>query len=280
MKRLKGPELKLSALKAPPVLSDLYWDLRDRRLLPLVALVVVAIAAVPFLLGGKSEPRVTPAGVAGGAPVAGGGGSGGARLVAVEAKPGLRNYKKRLAHRSPTDPFKPRYTGPQLAGTQLGGGETTTATTKTSSSTPAGHSETTTTTTTTESGGATPHGELHYFSIAADIKIVRSETKADGKVVHGKPIVQHRVIPPASVPNDKEAPVVYLGVAKNHKPLLLVSDAVKGIFGEGICLSGTTVCQLIEVETGMPETFVYGEAGKVRFKITVLKTKLIDTGKY
>ena len=42
-------------LKVPPFLIDLYYDLRDRRLLPLVALVVVAIVAVPFLLGGGSE---------------------------------------------------------------------------------------------------------------------------------------------------------------------------------------------------------------------------------
>jgi len=61
MKRLKkGPELKLSELKVPPFLTDLYYDLRDRRLLPLVALVVVAIFAVPFLLGGESTKPATP----------------------------------------------------------------------------------------------------------------------------------------------------------------------------------------------------------------------------
>ena len=38
----------------PPFLVDLYYDLRDRRLLPLLALVLVAIVAVPFLLGGGS----------------------------------------------------------------------------------------------------------------------------------------------------------------------------------------------------------------------------------
>jgi len=41
MKRLKGgPELKMPELKMPPFLVDLYLDLRDRRLLPLVAFVV------------------------------------------------------------------------------------------------------------------------------------------------------------------------------------------------------------------------------------------------
>ena len=55
MKRLKaGPELKMPDLKMPQFLVDLYWDLRDRRLLPLVGLVLVAIVAVPFLLGGSN----------------------------------------------------------------------------------------------------------------------------------------------------------------------------------------------------------------------------------
>ena len=47
-------------MKLPPVLVDLYWDLWDRRLLPLIALVVVAIVAVPFLLSGGSEEPSGP----------------------------------------------------------------------------------------------------------------------------------------------------------------------------------------------------------------------------
>jgi hypothetical protein len=279
MKRLKGPELKLSELKVPPFLSDLYWDLRDRRLLPLAALVVVAIVAVPFLLGGKSEQRSAPAVVAVGTPSTGGGGSNGAKLVAVEAAPGLRNYHKRLSHRSPNNPFKQRYTAPQLAGSELGGELSSTSSTSSGS----GESKATTTTTTTTSetsGGAAPSGELRYYTTAADIKIVRSETKADGSVVHEKPVVHHRVLPPAPVPGEKQAAVVYMGVAQNHKPLLLVSDAVKGVFGDGVCLAGSTVCQLLELEKGVPETFVYGEDGKVRFKITILKIELVSAGKY
>lgn len=277
MKRLKGPELKLSELKVPPFLSDLYWDLRDRRLLPLVALAIVAIVAVPFLLGGKSERHRVPAAVATGTATPKGGGSSGARLVAVEAAPGLRNYHKRLSHRSPNNPFKQRYTGAQVA--ELAGEGTASSPTTATSETSSGSTKTTTTTGET-SGGAAPSGELRYYTTAADIKIVRSETKADGSVVHDKPVVHHRVLPPASVPGEKQAAVVYMGVAQNHKPLLLVSDAVKGVFGDGVCLAGATVCQLLELEKGVPETFVYGEDGKVRFKITILKIELVSAGKY
>lgn len=280
MKRLKGPELKMPELKVPPFLSDLYWDLRDRRLLPLVALVIVAIAAVPFLLGGKSDEGSSPGTLAISPPPVSSG-SRGSTLVAVESKPGLRNYHERL-HRSPTDPFKQRYTAPQTAGAQLGGGETSsTSTTTTTTSTSSNGSSTTVETDTTHPGGSAPApGELRLYTTAADIKIVRSETKPDGKVVHDEPVVRHRVLPPAPIPSEKAAAVVYMGMDKNRLPLLLVSDAVTGTFGEGKCLAGASTCQLLEVETGMPETFVYGESGKVRYKITVLHTEPVLAGKY
>jgi hypothetical protein len=292
MKRLKmGPELKLSSLKlseakVPPFVNDLYWDLRDRRLLPLVALVIVAIVAVPFLLGGKSGQGSSPGTLAASPPAAAGSGAEGPKLVAVEAKPGLRNYHERLlSHRSPTDPFKQRYTAPQTAGAQLGGGEasstSTTTTTQTSSSSSSGSSTTIHTETTHPSGsGAPAPGELRLYTTAADIKVVRSETKPDGKVVHDEPVVRHRVLPPAPVPSEKTAAVVYMGMDKNRLPLLLVSDAVTGAFGEGKCLAGTSTCQLLEVEPGMPETFVYGQGGKVRYKITILHTEPVLAGKY
>src|SRR5213079_2370271 len=89
---------------------------------------------VPFLLGGKSGENTSSDTTVVATPVTGAGAARGSRLVAVEAKPGLRNYHKRLSHRSPTDPFKPHYTSPQLAGSELGGGELS-STTSTSTST-------------------------------------------------------------------------------------------------------------------------------------------------
>jgi len=129
MKRPKiGPELKIpklkrpafgsSSLKAPPFLADVYYDLRDRRLLPVVALVVVAILAVPFLLGGSEETAPLPAATESAAEEAELEVIGGETLTVVQAKPGLRDYKKRLRGRTPTDPFIQRYTG-LPAGAQL-----------------------------------------------------------------------------------------------------------------------------------------------------------------
>lgn len=129
MPKLKRPALGSSNLKAPPFLADVYYDLRDRRLLPLVALVVVAILAVPFLLGGSEETAPLPTTTESAVEEAELEVTGGETLTVVQAKPGLRDYKKRLRGRTPTDPFIQKYTG-LPAGAQL---ESTVETTPTGS---------------------------------------------------------------------------------------------------------------------------------------------------
>ena len=292
MKRLKaGPELKMPELKVPPFLVDLYWDLRDRHLLPLAVLAIVAIVAVPFLLSGGSEKESGPApGAVASAPSPEPAGS---KLTVVEAKPGLRDYRKRLRADSPTDPFEQRYTSPVLKGTKLGGGEassSTSATTTSTSTTKVTKTESsngsTTEVTAETNGESSPGGaggenpKLLLFSFAIDVKIVRTQTKADGSKQTDDPIVHHRVIPPAPLPGEKTQVVTYMGISpKTHEPLLLISDAVTSVFGEATCLSGANTCQLIEVEPGLPMTFVYGP-DSVRYKITVLKVEAVVAGKY
>ena len=100
--KLSRPSLGGPDLQMPKFLSDLYADLRDRHLLPLVALLIVAIIAAPILLSGggdEEEPAaITPARVEGEAQDAG--------LTVVPAEDGLRNYKKRLGHRTALNPFR------------------------------------------------------------------------------------------------------------------------------------------------------------------------------
>ncbi len=280
MKRLKGPDLKMSELKAPDFLVNLYWDLRDRHLLPLVALGIVAILAVPFLLGGDSKKQPPPvAQVAG----LGSGASNASKLTVVEAKPGLRDYRKRLAARSATDPFKQRYASPELAGTNLGGGEgelSSTSSTTTSTSTTKTTDSTTTEVTKGSPGGAGSQPPLEGFAIAIDVKITTTRTLADGSKETSEPTVRHRVIPPTALPSEKVQAFAYMGTSpKTKQPLLLVSDAVTAIFGEGQCLSGAQTCQLLEVEPGMPETFVFGP-DSTRYKIVVLNPRPVSVGRY
>jgi hypothetical protein len=197
-----GPELKKPDLKVPPFLGDLFYDLRERRLLPILALAVVAIVAVPILLGGGSEEE--EAGGSGGAgAIAGASGTQASHFTVVESKPGLRDYRKRLALRSPTDPFKQRFTDQQLEKAELNpeGGEE-------SASLPEGGASTGTEESVSSlpdesgggSGGGSPHsggdggdgggnaqpGDLVFFSWAVDVKITKSgggsaaERRADG----------------------------------------------------------------------------------------------------
>lgn len=289
MKRL-GPELKMPKLKGgemkvPPFLSDLYFDLRERRLLPLVALILIAIVATPFLLAGGSEkPEPVPAP----SPITGTP-SAARTLTVVKAEPGLRDYKKRLGHRTPTNPFKQRFNAPKTEGGQLN--EQTTSTSTSSSTSTTTESRTTTETTTTSptrsgSGGSSPSGGekeeiqpgLTFFTIAADIQVTRIETKPDGRVEKTGPTLHKEVIPPAPIPGAKAPVVTYMGTGtKEHLALLLVSPEVTAMFGEGECISGTTTCQLLAVHPGFPETFEYGP-NHVRYKINLTKLKTVVTG--
>jgi hypothetical protein len=303
VKRLKaGPELKMPDLKMPQFLVDLYWDLRDRRLLPLVGLVLVAIVAVPFLLGGSNDQPAAPAAPSTGAPSPEpAAGASGAKLTVVQAQPGLRDYRKRLRDDSPTNPFKQRFTAPVLNGTKLGGGgggegssstATATVTTTTSSST----SPSTVTTTTgggsgssgggegapgsspasppgsLPGGGQAPNpGELVSYSNAIDVQITRTVTKKNGEKETSGPTVRKRVLPYSPLPSEKVPVVVYMGPnPKTGQPMLLVSEAVASIFGEPKCLSGEETCTLLEVEPGLPVNFTYGP-NLDRYKLNILK---------
>lgn len=297
MKRPKGPELKMPELKAPTFLADLYYDLRDRRLLPLLALVLVAIAAVPFLLGGDSEELP---------PIAGGGVAAAlesarersAKLTVVEAKPGLRDYRKRLHENEPTDPFKQRYTAPSLAGAELnekkdGSGTGSKGETSSNSATdgsPADGGSSPAPSPAPSPGGAPPgdtspgsppgksgNPGLTFFAYAINVKIVKS---VDGK--QQDPIVRERVLPQTSLPGDKQPVVTYMGPARkggkaSGKALLLVSNEVTEIAGDVNCISGDDVCQLLEVEPGFPVVLTYGDGG-VRYTVNVMKLGLVVTG--
>jgi hypothetical protein len=296
MKR-PGPELKMPDLrtaKVPAVLQDLYQDLRDRRLLPLVALVLVGIVATPFLLGGGSdEEEVAPAEV----PLEASTSSApDASLPVVRAAPGLRDYRKRLRHREAHDPFKPQYTGPVLAGTQLGGSsESTPITTETTTTESSSSTSVESTPAPSPSplpgspGGAPAQGgdgnsgngsdeHLTFYAFAIDVKITKTKTEPDGSKSKPEEIEKERVLPPAALPGEKTQVVTYMGISpKTKKPLLLVSEEVESVFGETNCLAGNGRCQLIEVEPEMPVTFVYGE-NKVRYKIVVEKIDAVPTG--
>jgi hypothetical protein len=290
MKRLKGPELKLSELKVPPVLNDLYRDLRDRRLLPLIGLLLVAIVATPFLLGGSEETPPAPP-----APLGGGGvGHDAASLTVLPAEPGLREPDKRLAGRQAKDPFVQKYSGPVLnegsapapesAGVQGGGGSGETVVEGSAGSSPAAPApEPAPVESGSGSGGSTPPapqaGQIQLFTFAADLKIAHTETTADGKKKMSEPEIREKVLPTTPLPGKKSPALTYLGADPKSakKALMLVSPEVESLLGDGQCVSGTSTCQLLALEPQVPEVVEYGP-NRVRYKIEVLKIYPVISG--
>lgn len=266
MKRL-GPELKKPELKVPRVLKDLFEDLRDRRLLPLIGLLVVAIVAVPFLLGEEAEetPR-TPAG--------GPDATQASQLTVVQATPGLRDYRKRLRARTPTDPFEQRFTSPVLKGTQLndppadsegsGGGDASfddALSGGTEGSEPA------------DGGSDAPADsdgkpQVTVVAWSVDVAIKRSggaTEEARKKSAKAKAYMKLGVLPQTALPSEEAPVVTYLGPARegtgvSGKALFLVSRDVVSVFGDVYCAEGDEVCQLVEVEPGASVSFVYGQS--------------------
>ncbi|MCW2987886.1 MAG: hypothetical protein JWM24_824 [Solirubrobacterales bacterium] len=291
---LKKPDLKSIDLKVPTVARDLYQDLRDRRLLPLVALILVAIAAVPVLLSGSGSG--SPA-----APIAEGQGptpaaaASNASLTVVKAAPGLREPGKRLSRLRAKDPFRQHYTNAPVTQEATPVETAISSTVASETSTTEVVAEETVETPSGETGGSSPgssgnsgngngegspgKGGLVFYAFAVDVKIVRTETKPDGSKESSELPTRERVLPATSLPGDKQQVVTYMGISpKTRKPLFLVSTDVSAVFGDARCVAGSDSCQLLELEEKLPETFMYG-ANDVRYKLTVLKIEPVVTGR-
>jgi hypothetical protein len=289
MKRV-GPELKmpdlkqLKELKPPAFLADVYYDLRDRRLLPLVALVVVAIAAVPFLLGGDAEePALPPAGEAVTAEleeeIAGSSG-----LTVVKASPGLRDYRKRLRRHAPTDPFKQRYTslpkGAKLTSTvesisvtEVGGGGGAGDVTVT---------EVDTTVTEGDGGGSSPPAK-RGGSGKAD-----APDDLDGRRLYGfRPDIRFGVagsgdlarrdeLPLGTLLPKKQPLVLFVGVTQNGKRAFFsVTRRVERVRGEGDCIGGKRDCQLLSLQAGQAVDLLTETPGRA-FRLKVMRIDFVQ----
>ncbi|MGN6215851.1 MAG: hypothetical protein ACTHN7_02695 [Solirubrobacterales bacterium] len=293
MKRLKGPELKLSELKVPQVLRDLYWDLRDRRLLPLIALILVAIVAAPFLLGGgeKTPEPIPPP------PPAAGSSAREASLTVLPAEPGLREPSKRLAGRAAKNPFRQHYTGPVFnpgsAPIEEGSGGGGTGSSSEVAEGSAGGSESSPSTESLpapgESGGggggngsipAPAPGEIELFTFAIKVRVAHTEFAKDGTRKMSEFETREEVLPTTPLPGKKSPALTYLGVdpKDGKEAMMLVSPEVTGLFGDNECISGTSTCQLLALKPKTLEAVDYGPNG-VRYKIEVLEIKPVKSGK-
>jgi len=292
MKRI-GPELRKPELRVPHFLSDLFYDLRDRRLLPLVALIAVAIVAVPFLLSAGAEDPIREPQPSQGEPGASAS-SGSSTVTVVEAEPGLRNYKKRLVGRKSTNPFKQRFTGPVLreggqsselsTSTTTGSPPSTTEATvavepetsinpesepvASAPSTPSTTSQNDTNSDSSQGSSGAPGG---FYAFAINLQITKEVTEEDGTIERSDPAIHKELVPPTLLPGKKAPVLTYIGVStKTGDPMFVVSPEVTSLSGDNECSGGTNTCQLIELEPGVEQTAIYG-ANQTRYRFKVLR---------
>jgi hypothetical protein len=275
----KGPELKLSELRVPGVLEDLFYDLKDRHLLPLVALLIVAIIGAPIYFKNKSdsesEPVATPT-IATGSSVPTGGNS----LVVARSTPGLRDYRRRLRADQALDPFRAE-DGEQSAETETS--------TEEGAATPVAPEEATviggessspeiggasTGSEETASPGAVAKTQTRFANASIDVRVVTlPPSSTEQKAKKSKPRIEvRRDLPELTMLPARSAPAAtFMGISNDgKKALFLVSSDVLSIFGEGICVIGSETCQLIALEPNLPETFIYGPQERT-YRIELLK---------
>lgn len=285
----KGPELKMPDIKIPDFLLDLYYDLRERHLLPLVGILLVAVVALPIVLSSSSsdsEAAESEAAVATPSTAL-----PSSKLVVAKAAPGLRDYRKRLAGK-PTDPFAQKYTTKAAgegdpAGTSVG----ITQSSSSSEGAASGDAESASKTTEPEAPSTTPepdHGSapgdngepsdaehLQYYSFAIDVRVV--PVPLEGSTGKPEPSVRHDLPALTMLPSRDTPALTFMTVSKDEKKVvMLVNDNVRGLFGDGVCMVGTDTCQLLALEPGIPETVVYG-AEERTYRIEVLKLRLLTS---
>jgi hypothetical protein len=285
MKRLKkGPELKMPELKVPDFVADLFYDLHDRRLLAPIALVIVAIVAVPFLLsGGSKEP---PAGPAVGAAIAGTEAESAetANLTVVEAKPGLRDYRKRLAGRTPTDPFEQRYTAPDLEGSELGSPtESSSSSSATlaenNSSSKAPTSEPSSNSSPEEassgSGGGKTGGKGSPSQLPPGSRLFGFRPDVRFGVAGSDQLAVHEELRLGSFLPPKDPVVIFIGVTQDGtRALFDVSPEVSAVHGDVNCVGGEENCLILSLREGQAVTLLT-ESGQA-FRLAVVRIRFVE----
>jgi hypothetical protein len=274
--------------ESPEILSDLYRDLRDRHLLPVIAvLLALMVLVVVGLSKSPQHPPVAPAASTG---LIKPSSSSVPATQVVLSQPGLRDYKKRLKGDKPVDPFTilPGFGGSASAGSSgttpgsnspLSDGVTPSnsapltpegqeAAAGSGSSAPAA----TTPSTPSSGGGTSTSGEpeIKYYSYRAK---VRSGQLGEELKVHDS-IGSLATLPSKSVPA-----LSFLGVNLDSgfnakSAVFLVSSEVSAVSGEGQCSSGGSTCQLLALKPGQHADVVWSDG--LTYRIDLVKFKLIS----
>ena len=254
----------MKSVRTPQLLTDLYRDLRDRRLLvPAVAL-VVALIAVPMALSRSSAP--SPA-----APATAPAASPPDRETAAEPavltrQLGVTDYRRRLQRIKRKNPFRQQFTLPEVTSnveqssvtgpssvvsgaTSSGGGSTSTSSTVQTASTSSTSPEPTTPTSPSSGpSDAAPKPTTEVILRRIDVKV-----GPQGDLVKKTGVEQLQMLPSSTTPV-----VIFLGTSESgRRAFFLVSSDVTAVSGDGACLATTPTCQFLTLKAGDAASFDY-----------------------
>jgi hypothetical protein len=254
--------------------GDVVYDLRNKGLLPVVILLVVAMVAVPVVIsrGGSdsSSPSATPtAAMTQQAPET-------EQAVLAYSPAGLRKYKERLKGLSPKDPFRQQFDA--AAATAAASALESTVptiggTTETSSSSTIGPTEVsggdTGSSPATSTGGTKKKSKkkkssTNYFY---EPSLLMGEVNAPTLTPYNK------VQPMTALPSPELPVVVYFGLnSDNKRALFLVSNRVTSVSGQGTCIPAPDDCSLLYLAKGQSEDLSYSVDGKT-YRLSVADIK-------
>jgi hypothetical protein len=256
---VKRPELKGPDIKVPAVVENLYRDLRDRNLLPIAALLVVAIIAVPIVLSASSDttPSEAPSAeiVPADAPEA--------QAVVLAENPGLRNYQQRLEELKAKNPFAQQFQFSGLSHTTVESDSGDTVTSSSGVPTSSGSVDVGSSGSSTVSSGSTPSSE--------PTPTVDTDTTSETTVEQAKPkFYTWKLDVRYGTPGDLKkrdnvkvldllSPVgVFMGASFDaEKAYFFLSSDVASASGEGHCLPTPNDCQFLSLEEGQSADLVY-----------------------
>jgi hypothetical protein len=275
----------MSRLQPPQFISDLYRDLRDRRLLLPAAVLVVALIGVPVLLSGGSEtPPPTPSPVAADATEV-------SSAVLVE-ETGVRDYRKRLEALESQNPFQQKFAAPDAESASLeavasssssdGGAATAAAGDLSDAGGSVAGSAPATSDSVSDAPTGTPAVGTEPDAPAQPTRVVEERFYAFRIDVAVGPIGKVKKVEDVReldfLPSAKDPVVAFLGVDERGKQATFVLEAdIVGSRGDGRCLGGgdAGLCEFLVLKPGDERIFDLG-AGVPAQRLKLLDVRAVE----
>ena len=250
---------------------NLISELREKRLWPVAAALIIALVAVPVLLSSSGKTvAVSPT------PVTGSASTPTPALPAVSVT---------------TTPSDARLTGPErdpFSQQVKASSGTTGSSTGTSSTAATGSSSSTGSSGSTSSGGtgaATTTTATSTTTTSTTTSVTEPPVKYlyfEVSVVYGGsgsvPRTLDNVTRLTPLPRASDPLIVYLGVEKDKKTAMFLVSQIVHPTGQGKCLPNRSDCQFLDMKAGEADLFkVVRPSGTVEFTVSLTAVKTVST---